>query len=108
MTRRSYQRQHLALWAAGYINGAGTSAVAFGAQMTRIATGHYGLLLGTDDTLTDIDETFSFVQAKGTEERWATVNDDSAALKTVRVFNQSAAVDTDIEVKVFRSVLPNL
>ncbi len=109
MTRKSYQRQHLALWAAGFINAAGTTAIAFGAEMTRVAVGHYGLLLTNNNDLADIPETFSLVQAKqSTEARWAVVNDDTAPFKSIRVFNESVAADADIEIKVFRSVLPNL
>ncbi len=109
MTLKSYQRQHLALWAAGFINAAGTTRVEFGCQMTRIAAGHYGLILDADNTLADIDETFTKVAPKASLARYVTVNDDSASLKTIRTFSSTpSSVDTGIEVALYRSVLPNL
>lgn len=104
MTVRSYQRQHLSLFAAGFINAAGTTQVTFGCQMTRIATGHYGLLLNDDNNLED-DETFAFATPKATAARYISVNDDSNSLKTIRVFTSAPAeVDTDIEVALYRPV----
>lgn len=106
MADASYERQHLAVHAAGYINGAGTTRVAFGCAMTRIGTGHYGLLLDASAGVVN-DETFTFVQAKdaGTGVRLPAVNDDSNVEKRIRVFNQAGTpVDTDIEVELLKSV----
>ena len=51
MSDASYERQHLATHAAGFINAAGTTAINFGCQMTRIAEGHYGLMLDADNAV---------------------------------------------------------
>lgn len=104
MTVKSYDRQHLALFAAGYINAAGTTAVTFGCQMTRIATGHYGLILDADNGLVD-DESFSFATVKNTDPRSAVVEDVSNGVKAIRVFTLvPSAIDSDIEVALYRPV----
>lgn len=106
MAEASYERQHLALHAAAYINGAGTTAVTFGCQMTRIATGHYGLVLGNDDGLVD-DESYTFVQVKGTAARNAVVNDDSNTLKSIRVYSSGSPTvlaDAAIEIQLYKTV----
>ena len=106
MTVRAYQRQHLAIVAAGNINGAGTTSIGIGCGMTRIGTGQYGLVLPDDYGIQD-NRTFSMASVKGTSAaaRSAVVEDTSDTLKTIRVFNNSAnAADNDIEVMLFRSV----
>jgi hypothetical protein len=103
MTVRSYQRQHLSLFAAGYINAAGDTVVTFGCQLTRIASGEYGVILGASDGLVD-NETFTFVTAKaGAATRYPVVEDTSNTLKTVRVFSSvPSQIDTGIEVALYR------
>jgi hypothetical protein len=104
MTVRSYQRQHLSLYAAGFINAAGTSVVTFGCQLTRIAAGEYGVLLGTGDGQVEA-QTFTFVTPKATAARYPVVEDTSNNLKTVRVFTSvPSQVDTGIEVHLYRTV----
>ena len=112
MSRRSYERQHLALFAAGSIDANGLTAIGFGCQLTRIAQGHYGVLLGGASDLVassglDEAETFTVVTVKGATPLYKTVNDDSATLKSVRVFDTSVPPtfsDADIEVAVYRTV----
>lgn len=104
MAESSYERQHLALHAAGSINATGTTVVTFGCQMTRIGTGHYGLLLDPSNGLVD-DESYTFAQVKGTTPRGPVVDDTSNTLKTIRVFSPSGAIaDTPIEVAVYKTV----
>lgn len=111
MSRRSYERQHLATYAAGSINAAGTTSTAFGCQLTRISQGVYGVLLGSSPDnrassgLTD-DENFTVVTVKGTTPAYKAVNDDSNTLKTVRVFdtNVFTLMDAAIEVMLYRPV----
>lgn len=105
MADSSYNRQHLATAAAGHINGAGTSLQAFGCGLTRIGTGHYGMLLGASDGVVE-DDSFTRVQAKGTNPRTVSVVDTSNVLKTIFTFDgtSGALADTDIEVALFKSV----
>jgi len=105
MTIKSYDRQHLALWAAGYMNAAGTTSVVFGCSLTRIATGHYGLILDSDAELED-DQTFIHVQPKGTSMgRTATVNDNSDSVKRINIWSMTpSAVDNAFEVALYRPV----
>jgi len=104
MTVRHYQRQHLSLYAAGFINAAGTSQVSFGCQLTRIAAGHYGLVLDANDGL-PADESFMFVTPKASDVRYPVTEDTSNNLKTIRVFSSvPTAIDTGIEVALYRPV----
>lgn len=106
MTIRSYDRQHLALWAAGWMNAAGTTQVTFGCELTRIGAGEYGLVLDDDHRLVD-DETFTFVTAKasGTDARSPQVVDTSNRLKTIHMFSAvPSAIDTEFEVVLYRPV----
>lgn len=104
MTIRNYQRQHLALWAAGYINGAGTTRITFGCGLTRIGVGQYGLTTDASHGLFD-NETFTIVSMKGGLSGWKVVADTTAFLKTIRTFNDAGSpTDRDIEVALFRSV----
>jgi len=104
MALASYERQHLAMQAAGFINAAGTTVIAFGCQMTRIGIGHYGLLLDASDGVV-ADESFSKVQVKGTSPASAVVDDLSNTEKRIRVFNASQSLaDRDIEIALWKSV----
>lgn len=105
MTVKSYDRQHLALWASGFMNGAGTTSVVFGCSLTRIATGHYGLILDSDHELED-DQTFIHVTPKGTSAgRVATVNDNSDSVKRINIFSLTpSAIDNPFEVALYRPV----
>lgn len=104
MAEANYERQHLAIHAAGFINAAGTTRVTFGCQMTRIAAGQYGLTLDASSGVID-DETFTMVVAKGAVARAPVVEDTSNFLKTIRTFDTAGALqDTDIEVSLFKSV----
>ncbi len=106
MSNASYERQHLATHAAGSINAAGTTAISFGCQMTRIAEGHYGLILDADNGVID-DETFTQVQIKGVLASVASVVDTSNRVKTIRTFDAGGSVtgpDIGIEVILYKSV----
>lgn len=104
MADASYERQHIALHAAGYINGAGTTVLSIGALLTRIGTGHYAMLLDASQGLVD-DETFMMVQCKGTTAAAPVVQDLSNTEKRVRTFDTGGAVaNTDIEIELYRSV----
>ena len=104
MAEASYERQLLALQAAGYINGAGTTQVTFGCQMTRMATGHYALLLDDNNGVVS-DESYVFVTPKGTAAASVTVNEVSNTRKDIYAWNMTGgALDTDIEVTMFKSV----
>ncbi len=108
MAEASYNRQHLATHAAGFINGAGTTQITFGCQMTRLSQGHYALLLGADVGLVD-DDSFTQVTVKGDGTgdsigANATVNDVSNVQKDIFVRSLSSLADLDIEVIVWKSV----
>ncbi len=104
MADASYEREHMALHAAGYINGAGTTVLTLGCQMTRIAEGHYGMLLDASEGVVN-DESFTMVQCKGTVSAGAVVQDLSNVDKRIRVTDNNASeVDTDIEVQLYKSV----
>lgn len=109
MSEASYERQHLAVHAAGYINGAGTTSVAFGCGMTRLSQGHFAVILDADSGLVD-DDSFTQVTVKGdgtgdSISANATVNDVSNLRKDVYVRSvASLAVDLDIEVIVWKGV----
>lgn len=107
MSDASYERQHLALHAAGYISADGTTVIAFGCAMTRFGVGHYGLLLDAVSGVVNA-ETFTFAQVKNTfgSVQLVAVNDDSNVEKHIRVFNSSGSAlgIADIEVALFKSV----
>lgn len=105
MAEASYERQHLALHAAGAINAAGTSQVNFGCQLTRTGTGAYALLLGENDGLVN-DESFTFVTIKSAANvtSSATVDDESNRVKRIYVWNAGVSTDEAIEVALYRSV----
>lgn len=106
MAEASYERQHLALHAAGSISGgSGSSQVTFGCEMTRISGGHYALLLDANSGLIN-DESFTFVTVKSPSPRFAVVEDLSNTEKRIRVFDDtgSSATPDAIEVALFKSV----
>jgi len=106
MADASYERQHIVTHAAGYINAAGTTRITFGCLMTRISSGHYGLLLDADSGVVD-GESFTVVQPKQAADSRATIVEDlSSVEKRIRVFLTTAEslADSDIEVILFKTV----
>lgn len=104
MTLASYERQHLAMQAAGFISADGSNAVGFGCQMTRLSVGHYGLLLDASEGVV-ADESFSKVQVKGATAAGAIVQDLSNTEKRIRVYNAAQSLsDKDIEIALWKSV----
>lgn len=107
MTFASYERQHLSVYAAGFISASGSVKQGFGCQMTRIGTGVYGVVFGADDGLVN-NQSFTFVTPKGSSSSVATsaiVQDTSNTVKTIFLFGGTTVlVDADIEVAVFRTV----
>lgn len=105
MADASYDRQHLAVHAAGFINGAGTTQVVFGCSLTRISAGHFGLLLSSVAGVVD-DESYTLVQTKGAESALPAVDDVSSTEKRIRIFDgiTGGMVDADFEIKLFKSV----
>lgn len=107
MADASYERQHLALQAAGAINAAGTSQVTFGCQMTKFAgTGHFGMVLDANSGVIN-DESFTFVTMKSSTAAFATVEDISNTDKRIHVFDDaggSVEPSEGIEVILFKSV----
>jgi hypothetical protein len=107
MALANYDREHIAVHAAGWMNGAGTSSMAWGCSLTRFTAGHFGLLLDASQGVVD-NETFTVVQIRNaTLVRFPVVEDVSATQKNVRVFDSSGAVAAaDIEVILNKIVLP--
>lgn len=115
MTYASYEREHLALYAAGFINGAGTTSVAFGCQLTRLGVGVYAAVFGADNGLVN-DQSYTFVTPKGPTTSLAPsiiTEDTSNLVKTIFARGITvtsggtlamADVDTDIEVAIYRTV----
>lgn len=104
MADNSYERQHIALQAAGYINGAGTTQLTFGCTMTRVSVGVYAMVLDASAGIVD-NESFGTVTVKGTSPLSAVLQDTSNVVKTARVFNGSdVATDNDIEIILRKSV----
>lgn len=112
MAYASYERQILATYAAGYISGDGNTRIAFGCEMTRVGTGVYALVLGSDAGLVN-DETFTFVTTKqalgssGLPSCAVTVEDTSNLVKTIYVTSVGSSptvINRDIEVEIRRSV----
>jgi len=111
MSQASYQRQQLALWAAAYINAAGTTLIAFGCSMVKSsADGKYYLTLGAGDGLVT-DDAFIFVQPRTTVPRVASQVDMPGTNLTKEIYVSSpedgeggGPKDCDLEVAVYRSV----
>lgn len=114
MTYASYERQHLALYAAGFINAAGTTRIGFGCELTRVMTGVYAAVFGADSGLVN-DESFSNVQIKsaigasGSPIAVTSVEDTSNLVKTIFVTERLnatvfQAAERDLEVQIYRSV----
>jgi hypothetical protein len=104
MADESYERQHLALQAAGFINSTGATQTTFGCSMTRSATGVYAMVLGDNDGV-DQFESFGSVTVKSANPFAASMQDTSNTVKTITTFNPSGlAADVDIEVILRKSV----
>lgn len=104
MADANYERQLLAVQAAGFISADGSNHFGFGCDLTRLGVGQYALLLGASDGVVD-DHSFTIVQPKGTAACVASVEDASNVQKNIFVLNSSdAAVDTAIEVILFKAV----
>jgi hypothetical protein len=105
MSYASYERQMLATYAAGYINGAGTTIVTYGCSLKRTATGVVEVTFGASDGLVN-DESWTSVQVKGASNAaaYAIVEDTSNVKKTVFVFRGTEPVDADLEIELRRSV----
>lgn len=107
MADASYERQHLALQAAGYIAGDGLTQTVFGCQMTRVSIGHYALLLGVNDGVVD-NESITLVTVKSSSCRTRSVVDTSNVVKSIYVFDPGALtpdlVNADIEVVLLKTV----
>lgn len=109
MTYSSYERQHLALYAAGFISGDGNTRVGFGCEMTRVGTGVYAAVFGADAGLVN-DESFSVATVKssagssGSPRTFITVEDTSNLVKTIFAQNLTQVINTDLEIQIYRSV----
>lgn len=107
MTVKSYERQHLAAFAAGSMNAAGTTQVTFGCALTRTDVGLYDVILPVDAGLED-RQTFMFVTIKAdVGPLYQGVADTD--LRTKRIFihdSSGSTVDNDFEVVLFRTVNP--
>lgn len=106
MSLKSYDRQHLACFAAGSIQADGSTPITFGCGMTQISTGRYALTLDVSDGLPE-NQSFSLVTPKGDSStpRIANIVDTSPFVKDIYVYNNAGAlVNTAIEVGLFRSV----
>jgi hypothetical protein len=104
MAEASYEKQLLATHAAGFINAAGASIVTFGCQLTRIAVGHYALLLDANAGLVE-DESYTVVTPKSSSLILSAVQDLSNTEKRIRLVNINASsADSDIEVTVQKTV----
>jgi hypothetical protein len=118
MSYASYERQHLALYAAGFLRGEdGGTRVSFGCELTRIATGIYGIIFGNDAGLIE-EESYtqvtvkSRVGASGAPKVILSVEDTSNTVKTIFASGITVAsaaltmlpVNTDLEIAVYRTV----
>jgi hypothetical protein len=105
MAEASYERQHLVAHAAGWMNGAGTTTLSWGCTLTRIAAGHFGLLLDASLGVVD-NESFAIVMVKGaTAPRLTAIEEVSATEKRIRIFNTGGvAVAEEIEVILNKTV----
>jgi len=117
MTYASYERQHLAMYAAGFISGDGLTRQGFGCELTRVGTGVYAIVLGADAGLVS-DESYTFVTAKtqlgtsGAPRTLLSVEDTSNLVKTIFASGVSfaaagitiARTNVDLEVALYRTV----
>jgi len=114
MAVSSYNKQLLALQAAAYINGDGTTPVTYGCAMTRFASGVYKLILPTGEAVND-DQSFTTVTAKAghgglgaTASANAVVSDESDFIKTITMRDGTTGTtpaDCAIEVTLQRSTI---
>ena len=107
MSEASYDRQHLAVHAAGFISSDGSTATAFGCTMARNGTGAYSMVLGESAGVVS-DESFIQVQPKSATFAQAVVTNNSLTstrVKTFEIFNNAGSnIDVDVEVVLFKSV----
>lgn len=106
MTFASYERQHLSVYAAGFISANGDTRQAFGCELTRLSTGVYAAVFGPDDGLVN-DQSYTFVTPKGTSATapiTAIVEDTSNLVKTIFLQGTTQLIDAEIEIAVFRTV----
>lgn len=106
MTYASYERTHLAVYAAGFINAAGTTSVGFGCELTRVSTGVFAAVFGADDGLVN-DQSYTLVTTKGTSATpplSVNVEDTSNLVKTIFVQGTTQLHQADLEVAIFRTV----
>ena len=104
MSASTYNRQHLAVQAAGSINAAGTTSVAFGCTMTRSGVGEYSIILDDNSGVVD-DDSFTLAQTEDSDLLYAMVEDVSNVVKTIHVLDDTAtSKDAAVEVKVFKRI----
>lgn len=104
MAEASYASQLLATHAAGYINGAGTTIIAFGCSMTRLADGQYAVLLDASAGLVD-DVTYTQATPKGAVAANAVVQDFSDREKRIFVTDSGGSeIANDVEIIVYKAV----
>lgn len=103
MSEASYDRQHLAIHAAGFISGDGATATTFGCQMTRIDVGIYAMILDDNNGVIRFED-FIQITVKGASAGAAAFLDTGNTVKTINVLQGAASVDSDIEVVLFKSV----
>jgi hypothetical protein len=104
MAARNYQRQQLAAYAAGYINGSGASRYGFGCAMTRLGVGMYAMILPTGAALQN-RKTFSFVAVKGTTALVGNPNDNSDFVKEVDLTDINGDfADGEFEIVLYSAV----
>jgi len=107
MSQSSYNTQILATLAAAQITGNGASSITFGCSITRTEQGTYKAILPTGEGISE-DQSFTRVQAKSESPVFAVVTDESAFIKTIRVFDNtgsSTPVDSDVEIVIERATI---
>jgi hypothetical protein len=103
MADASYDVQHLALQAAGFISSDGVTVTTFGCQMTRSTTGTYAMILGDNNGVID-NESFEAATCKSSV-RNVVATDTSNTIKTFLTFNELGSLaDTGIEVALWKTV----
>lgn len=108
MTYASYERQHLAVYAAGFINAAGTTRQSFGCELTRVSTGVFAAVFGAGDGLVN-DQSYTFVTLKGASSAppiSVNVEDTSNLVKTIFLQGTTQLHQSDLEIAIFRTVEP--
>lgn len=103
MSEASYDRQHLAVHAAGFISANGATATTFGCTMTRLAEGQYAMVLDSNSGVVN-DESFTEAIVKGVDAAATVVEDTSDTVKTINVFSGGSNADGAVEVILFKTV----